>query len=182
MKILALVTLAALATSTFAQTGTYKSDYERLQKDYEAATKQALEPIQKRQSAALEQLFRKATQAGDLETAIKVKEALEQLSPTPQASTRNATTGASKRTELTANLTTTKWAVFDTPTQKRIDTQVFNKDGTCTGRLNGTWEALSGESIQVKANAQTYDGTINKAGTEIDFVRINRIMRKETPQ
>ena len=132
--------------------------------------------------AALEQLLRKATQAGDLETAIKAKEALEKLSPTPPPSTRNATTGASKRAELTANLTSSKWAVFDTPTQKRIDTQLFNKDGTCTGRLNGAWEALSGDSIQVKANAQTYDGTVNKAGKEVDFARIYRIMRKETLQ
>ena len=176
---LALATHTALTVAAFAQTGTYNSEYERLQKDYETATKQALDPLQKRHAAALQQLLRKATQAGDLETALKVKEALEKITPAPPSSTRNATTGASKRAALTANLTSSKWAVFDTPTQKRIDTQIFNPDGTCTGRLNGKWEALSGDTVRISANAQTYDGTINEAGTQIEFTRIHRTLWKQ---
>jgi hypothetical protein len=174
-----LVTLAALTATAFAQTGSYKSEYDRLQKGYEAAIKRALEPIQKRQADALEQLVRKATQAGDLETAVTAKQTLDQIAPKPAAMTQNATTGASKRATLTANLASAKWAVFDTPTQKRIDTQIFNADGTCTGRLSGKWEALTGNTIKVSANAQTYDGTINDSGTQIDFGRIGRTMRKE---
>lgn len=179
MKKLVLATLAALTSAAFAQTATYTSEYERLQKDYEAATKQALDPVKKRHVDALQQLVRKATQAGDLETAVKAKKALEQLAPAQTASTRNATSGASKRAALTANLTSSKWAVFDTPTQKRIDTQIFNSDGTCTGRFNGKWEALSDDTIQITANAQTYAGTVNETGTQIEFARINRTLRKE---
>ncbi len=182
MKKLLLATLAAFTAAVFAQTGTYKSEYERLQKDYEVATKQALEPIKKRHADALQQLIRKATQAGDLETAVKAKEALEQLAPAQTASTRNATTGASKRAALTANLTSSKWAVFDTPTQKRIDTQIFNPDGTCSGRFNGKWAAISDDSVQINANAQTYVGTANEEGTQIEFARIQRTLRKENPQ
>lgn len=179
MKTHALATLAALTAAAFAQTGSYKSEYERLQKDYETATKQALAPIQQRHSAALQQLIRKASQAGDLETAVKAKEALEQIAPKPAPVSRSATAGASKRAALTANLTASKWAVFDTPTQKRIDTQSFDSDGTCTGRFNGKWEALSGEAIKITANDQTYVGTVNEAGTQIDFERIRRTLRKE---
>jgi hypothetical protein len=172
-----LTAFAALTAAAFAQTGSYKSEFERLQKDYETATKQALDPIQKRHAAALQQLIRKASQSGDLETAVKAKEALDQIAP-PSVS-QNATTGASKRAALTLNLTSSKWAVFDTPTQKRIDTQTFNPDGTCTGRFNGRWEALSGDAIKITANEQTYAGTVNEAGTQIDFERIKRTLRKE---
>lgn len=180
MKKLVLATLAALTASAFAQSGTYKSDYERLQRDYEAATAQALDPVKKRHADALQQLIRKATQASDLETAVKAKESLDQLFP-PKQATGNATTGASKRAALAANLTSSKWAVFDTPTQKRIDTQVFNVDGTCAGRLNGRWEAVSDDEVKIYANSQTYAGTMNGSGTQIDFTRINRTMRKEKP-
>ncbi len=174
-----LATLAAFTVTAFAQSGSYKSEYDRLQKEYEAAIKLALEPIQKRQVAALEQLVRKASQAGDLATAVTAKQTLDQIAPKQAPITKNATTGASKRATLTANLISAKWAVFDTPTQKRIDTQLFNADGTCSGRLNGKWEALSGDTIKVFASAQTYDGIVNDAGTEINFERIGRTMRKE---
>jgi len=173
-----LVALAALTTAAFAQSGSYKSEYDRLQKEYEAAIKQALEPIQKRQAAALEQLVRKASQAGDLETAVTAKQTLNQIT-LKQVASKNATTGASKRSALSANLVSAKWALFDTPTQKRLAAQLFNADGTCSGRLNGKWEVLSGNTMKITTNAQTYEGTVNDAGTEIDFERINRTMRKE---
>lgn len=179
--VLATLALAAFTAAAFGQSSALKSEYERLQNDYAAATKQALDPIKKRHAEALQQLVRKATQAGDLETAVKAKEALDQLVPAQTGGTRNATTGASKRATLAEALTSSKWAVFDTPTQKRIDTQIFNPDGTCTGRLNGKWEAISSDSIQVSANSQTYVGVMNDKGTEINFARIQRIMRKENP-
>jgi hypothetical protein len=182
MKKLVLASLAVFTSAAFAQTGTYNAEYERLQKDYVAATKQALDPVKKRHIDALQQLIRKATQAGDLETAVKVKEALEHLAPAQTGSTRNATTGASKRALLMANMTSSKWAVFDTPTQKRIDTQIFNPDGTCTGRFNGKWEVISIDSVQINANAQTYVGTFNEEGTQIEFARIQRTLRKEKLQ
>jgi hypothetical protein len=182
MKTLVLAALAAFTFQASAQTGTYKSEYERLQKDYEAATKQALDPVKKRHADALQQLVRKATQAGDLETAVKAKEALEQLVTVRTASARNATTGASKRATLMAILSSSKWGVFDTPTQKRIDTQVFNQDGTCAGRFNGKWEVISGDAVQINANAQTYVGVVNEEGTQIEFGRIQRTLRKENLQ
>lgn len=179
MKTLLFSLFAAFTAAAFGQSSPLKSEYARLQNDYEAATKQALDPIKKRHAEALQQLVRKATQAGDIETAVKAKEALDQLVPPQQAATRSATTGASKRASLAATLTASKWAVFDTPTQKRIDTQIFNPDGTCTGRLNGKWQAISSDSVQISANSQTYVGTLNDNGTELDFARIQRIMRKE---
>lgn len=182
MRKLTIITIAALAGSAFAQTGSYKTEYERLQKAYETATQQALAPIQKRYVTSLEQLVRKASQAGDLETAVKAKEVLGRLTASADAKTGNATTGASKRAALSATLTSAKWGVFDTPTQKRIDTQVFNSDGTCAGRLNGRWEAISENEVKVYANAQTYSGTINDTGTKIEFERIRRTLRKENPQ
>ena len=69
-----------ISTTAFAQTGAYKSEYDRLEKAFEAATRQALDPIQKRHVADLQQLIRKASQAGDLETAVKAKEAADRLS------------------------------------------------------------------------------------------------------
>lgn len=182
MKTLIITALVAFTTSVLAQSGTFKSEYERLLKDYETATKQALDPVKKRHAESLQQLIRKAAQAGDLETAVKAKEALEQLVPSQAVSTRNATTGASKRAAVMDNLTSSKWSVFDTPTQKLIDTQIFMQDGTCTGRFNGKWEAISGDSIQILANSQTYVGTINKDGTQIEFTRIQRTLRKVTSQ
>lgn len=172
-----LTAFAALTITVVAQTGSFKSEYERLLKEYETAAKQALDPVQRRHATALQLLIRKATQAGDLETAVKAKEALDQIVPPPVS--RNATTGASKRAALTASLTASKWSVFDTPTQQRIDIQSFNPDGTCAGRFNGKWEISSGDTIRIYANNQTYSGTVNEAGTQIDFPRINRTLRKE---
>ncbi|MEQ1862717.1 MAG: hypothetical protein ABMA13_22585 [Chthoniobacteraceae bacterium] len=64
---------AALAQASF------KNEFDRVQRDYEVAAQQALEPVKRRHADTLQQLARRATTAGDLETALKIKNVLTQL-------------------------------------------------------------------------------------------------------
>jgi hypothetical protein len=54
-------------------------EFQRLTLDRERALSAAVDPINRRYKAALEALMRRATQANDLETALKLKQAIEQV-------------------------------------------------------------------------------------------------------
>ena len=83
----------------------------------------AVEPINRRQQAALEALQRRATQANDLDTALKIKEALQKL-----PATTTTVSGISSMTveSLTSRLIGTTWVYF------RGETLTFLADGKGT--------------------------------------------------
>ncbi len=83
-----------------AQTDT-ATEFTRLQKDQQQAIKAALEPLNRRYIEALQQLLRRSTASGDLDTAVKVREELKHLGVTMTAS--GASSGAdSAATEAAA--------------------------------------------------------------------------------
>lgn len=59
----------------------HRLELDRAQRDYETATKQALDPVKRRYADTLQQLLRRATAANDLDTAVRIQEALAQLGP-----------------------------------------------------------------------------------------------------
>ncbi len=54
-------------------------ELERIQKDYAAQYQQVVEPVKRRHAEALGALVRKATQLGDLDTAVQARKELEKL-------------------------------------------------------------------------------------------------------
>ena len=86
MHIQNLVLLAAVISAPFsvlAADSVLSRELEDLQKQRIRALADAAEPINRKYQASLEQLLRRATQASDLETAIKVKEAIAANVPSP---------------------------------------------------------------------------------------------------
>ncbi len=71
--LLASLAIAAPAGADSA----FEREFAQLKEQREAARAAALEPIERRYQAALEQLLRRATQGSDLDTAVKVKEELD---------------------------------------------------------------------------------------------------------
>lgn len=75
-KIICLtLTLALLVPAAFADSG-YQRELAELSAQRDKAIAEASEPINRRYQAALEQLLRRATQANDLDAAVKIKDAL----------------------------------------------------------------------------------------------------------
>lgn len=77
----ALVLLGLIPQPLFAQSS-YEQELKQLTEDRDRALASAAEPINRRYKASLEQLLRKATQNGDLQTALKIDEALRNLGRT----------------------------------------------------------------------------------------------------
>jgi hypothetical protein len=81
--ILSIVTIN-LATITLQAATDYDREFRTLSKEHDDAIAAAVNPIDQRYRAALEALIRRATAANDLETALRVKTALQDL-PGPDA-------------------------------------------------------------------------------------------------
>ena len=56
-------------------------ELQRIVQDRNTAIAAAVEPVNRRFQGALEQLLRRVTQSGDLDTALKIREALQSLDP-----------------------------------------------------------------------------------------------------
>jgi hypothetical protein len=134
--ILTLFAAALLPCSAPGQTA-HRSEFERAQRDYEAATKQALDPVKRKHAEALRQLLKRATAANDLDTAIKIKEALSQIE-TPSVDGR---------------LVGTKWS-FPLKDQPRDQQWIeFRADGvlqTGWGSALKTWKLISAEQVEIR--------------------------------
>lgn len=104
---LQLLAITLSAPSLFAESPLDK-EFIQLQEQHEKALQAAVEPVNRRHQAALESLLRRATQAGDLQTANKISEQLKKLEVTlSDAPTAEA---------LTAYLVGTKWTWFGNET------------------------------------------------------------------
>lgn len=116
-----VITIAALALNCAPMFGAtaFESELAQLQAQHARALAAAAEPVNRRQIAALEALQRRATQANDLETAIKIKAELAKL--VTATSGTNATSAAGE--SLSARLVGTKWVWFGS------ETLTFESDG-----------------------------------------------------
>jgi hypothetical protein len=100
LSLILLITAPVLADSAFER------DLGKLGEQREREMTAAIEPINRRYKEALESLLRRATQAGDLDAAIKIREALAQVdskgpaTPTPSSPVTTSSDSSSK-VELT---------------------------------------------------------------------------------
>ena len=110
--ILAIVILTVTAPFLFADSQ-FGTELKQLQDQREKALAAATEPVNRRHQAALESLLRRATQANDLDAALKIKEELQKLgSAAPPPGSVSGVTVES----LTNRLIGTKWTYFDKET------------------------------------------------------------------
>ena len=112
-------------------------EFDRLTQERDKALASAAEPINRRYQSALDALLKKATQANDLSTALKIKEATDRLATViPNASSR-------PNSELLGT-----WRVHNLATGVKA-TYDINPDNTfnTNGRRTGTWEVKKGQLI-----------------------------------
>jgi hypothetical protein len=136
-KIIASVVLLLLAFSVRLHAQSYDGDFSRLREQQRKAVQAALEPVNRQYAAALDQLLRKAMQAGDLATATKVKEELTRVAPTTAA---GAVVPLGDVPE-SATALIGKWKAHTEDGWSDIED--FKADGTVsqsTHRKNGTWQ------------------------------------------
>lgn len=136
MKYLILVFTITVSLS-FASAAVAGSDIERefsqLKAQHKKALTQAVEPINRRYQASLEPLLRRATQAGDLDTALKIQNELKAI----------------QSGDLRAALDDSKWEWVRPDVKETVQ---FFKDGTLKHQLfPGTWELVDSHSIRIKA-------------------------------
>ncbi|MEA3187015.1 MAG: hypothetical protein QOD99_845 [Chthoniobacter sp.] len=96
----AIVVFHFSATTSFAD-ASYRNEFKERQEKHEKELVAAVEPINRRYQDELQQFLKKATQVGDLETALEVKEALRIPAPAEKPS---AGAGALVPTDLEARV------------------------------------------------------------------------------
>lgn len=75
-SLLRFALIAAVTVSSAFADGAYEREFNELKKRREEALAAAAQPIERRFRSELEALLRRATQGGDLDTALKVKQQL----------------------------------------------------------------------------------------------------------
>ena len=102
----------------------YEAQAKQLQDRRDAEVRAAVDPINKRYRAELEKLLKKATQANDLDAALKIRERLKEIPDARAAKPKN-------EGELAAWLDGTVWEISDgEPGGPVVYTLTFSKNGT----------------------------------------------------
>ena len=128
MKLTTLVAVLALgsACSAFAQSQ-YERELNQLNQERDKALLTATEPVYRRYRVSLEQLLRKATQANDLDAAVKIKAQFSAIPATAQLGKPKPKTAD----ELKDFLHGTTWNIANgSPDAKPSYTYTFSKSGT----------------------------------------------------
>lgn len=112
---------AGLLASASAADSPYAKDLSQLIEQRDRAVEQALAPINAKFKAAAEQILRRATQAGDLESAQKIKDAIESGIAPAAESVR----------DLRKHLAGTQWKAIDATSVRPglAATLTFAEDG-----------------------------------------------------
>jgi hypothetical protein len=125
-------------------------DFKQLQTEHTKAIAAANKPINRRYQTGLEQLFRRAMQVNDLETAVRARDELKTLGVTTAAVPTPSATPAGSSQSLAAFLAGTSWSYSRTP-NGASEPMTFGKDGKVT-LPNGavqTWKVLPGNKISI---------------------------------
>ena len=140
-KLEEIKTLQTAKPAEADQGSPYAKDVERLVKQRDSETSQAIAPIQKRFDLAAQQLLRKAIQAGNLDAANKIKAAIEN---TPELATlrEEAQSPLDKEFLRLAEQREKDSAIAMAPAQKRFDlaAQQLIRKATQSGNLEAANE------------------------------------------
>ena len=149
--IIIIVSLATTATSTILAETPFEREFVQLREQRAKAVAAAVDPINRKYQATLDQLLRRATQGNDLDTAIKLKAELERV----PKSTETNTSAASLRDQIIAH----KWFWWD-----KTEVMSFSPEGTAelvypSGSRSATWEQISERKIKVTTTTGKFSGT-----------------------
>ena len=175
-----LILVCSLATTlpAGAQTDAAR-EFKQQQEERDKALAAAAIPINQRYAAVLEQLLKRATQANDLDTAVKIRAELQKLGVTSPAT--GATAGAAgsdeaKRAALRAQLRDSKWKMNDGKTF------TLNADGTTSSSWHAkhfTWKVTGpGQAEIAVANSGSLvpttfndDATAGTMGSKKEIIK-----------
>ena len=125
----AIAAFASFAASLHAESP-FLREFNQLQEQRDKAITAAIEPVNRRYQASLEQLMRKATQANDLDTANRIKRAL---------TITTATSGASVATDSFLGKWVFRSGAWSDSRELKADGWVICKvDGVAKWAVNGT--------------------------------------------
>ena len=165
----ALIALTSTISSLSAQTS-FDRDLQQLKEQRDKSAASAVEPINRRYQSALEQLIGRATQAKDLESALKIKEELRVLTLGGTAAALEASTTATKSkggSDLVAKLPGTTWLWGGEPSMKFT----FLAGGRFDGHFKGaSWRVVSPEMVSYSWGDNSFSGVIRIAK---DFERLD---------
>ena len=159
-----------LLSSAISQTDTAR-EMKVLQDQREKAIADATEPINRRYSASLEQLLRRAMQNNDLDTANKIRAELQKLGVTASArgvgsGTALGQTDEARRNALRTHLRDSKWKLSG---NKSFE---LKADGTTTANWHGhkgTWKVTGPNTAEMsitntqRPRAATFDDAATTA-------------------
>jgi hypothetical protein len=150
-KTLITIVVCSLSTLSALAQVSYSTDLQRLKDEHQKSVQAAVEPLNRRYGVDLESLLRKATQSGDLDTALKVREEMKALGVSaPQPASGSATIDS--RQALIG-----KWEYF---AQGWHDQREFKADGSVQivagGKAGskGKW-TLQGNKVIVRWTGKT---------------------------
>ena len=153
---------AVILTSTclLCAQSLYEDNLKRLTEEHDQAVAAAVEPINRRYQAALEQLLERAIRNKDLEAAVKIKTKLAALTPPSSAPWRKPANAE----ELKRFLTGTTWK-----NNKAGDTLTFLPDGIFRQQSGNTapWNTTGANTFKL----WNYDpATLNPSFTQFTAI------------
>ncbi|TLD69963.1 hypothetical protein FEM03_14625 [Phragmitibacter flavus] len=132
-KLCVIITLLCGANLLLADSP-FQRELKQLHEQHEKAVAAAVDPVNRRHQAALEQLLRRATQSNDLQTAVQIQEALAALGVVQG---------------MDAGSVIGKWT-FRPASRPPVDREL-KPDGTVTkeGGGTGTWK-IEGNTLKIR--------------------------------
>lgn len=154
MKKLPIITILGLVGISLAQEAPKEKPAEllSLQKNFEQAKSNAIQPITIKYISLLEDLKKKYTKAGNLNSALAVEAELKLIRTQANNIKKfNAIPAPTTKEELVTYLVGTDWECFNEETEK-IGIAKFNKDGTYTTHWGEKvpWSATSATTVLVQ--------------------------------
>jgi hypothetical protein len=181
MKSIAILILTALSLPAFGQSppanDALSREFSQLREQRNKALSQAAEPINRRYAASLEQLFRRATQAANLELATSIKAELQSLGGSvgadPMKPAPALATAQGSPSELKRLFEETQWAFYQNASdEKPVTTWVFRKDGKLI--TNGHYQSWDVEAPNI---LKVFRDSPNSKGSQFRAYRVDPLTK-----
>lgn len=138
MKLLHLCTALCFVPLSLYSESQSERELAQLREQRDKAIAAAVDPINRRYHASLDQLLRKATQSNDLEAAVKIQNELKGIQPT------------SLLLDLRASIEGTQWT-WERPGVR--ESMTLRKDGVVQHDFfTGKWEIIGPRSVRIYAS------------------------------
>jgi hypothetical protein len=145
------IAVLVLTSSSLLGESPSQREFDQLKREQTKAVAAAVAPLNARYQASLEQLLKRAMQANDLNTAVKIREELAALGVTSHGS-------GNTKLRMTAEnlpqfLASGEWTWADSPDDAKDNTThvTFTKDGQFVmgGKAVGPYKILTASTVQI---------------------------------